>query len=96
MTDHQEYPGTMTSEDQVVGCMMRNAVKAGRAPIGALHPVVWSGSDGCDQKWCNAWNPRSGTFLFKHLWYEFAAHIKNKASGRDYSINVTDVMTLSD
>ena len=36
------------------------------------HPVAWQ-EDGCDQHWCKSWDPKAKTFLFKHLWYEFAA-----------------------
>eukprot|EP00392_Amoebophrya_sp_AT5.2_P001536 g1538.t1 len=75
MADQGSYPSRVKSEDQAVGCLMRNAVKYGYAGKRALHPVVWETYDGCDQHWCRAWNPKKGKYLFKHLWYEFAAHI---------------------
>eukprot|EP00392_Amoebophrya_sp_AT5.2_P006723 g6735.t1 len=86
------------SEDVLVGCMMQNAVRAGATPIGAIHPVVWERDDDCNLKWCKAWNPFTGHFLFKHLYF------RNVATGRAASEDpplahdhpfAYDVMTMS-
>ncbi|CAD7924508.1 unnamed protein product [Amoebophrya sp. A120] len=92
MAEYPSYPRLVKSEDQAVGCMMLYSIRAGAAGPQMVHPVVWE-REGCDQHWCNAWDPRGGKFLFKHLWYEFAAHV---GKPRHYSINVTDVMALQD